>query len=388
MFFPFVFLFIGFTFGQIASVVFGNGIRVSLLDISIIFFLTVAAFQKRFSSRAIKKYVYFFGPFLAVGLLSLLVNSFKLTTIQFSISLLFFIRFFVYSLLIISVTQKNKHLVLEGLFLAGVTVAILGLLQYFLYPNLRNLSYLGWDPHEFRLFSTLLDPNFTGIILVATFWLGVYLLLIKKIQKVAWSLLLCIIIGALLLTYSRGAYVAFTASTLGAIVILKQWKWLLLFPIGLLFLVLLPRPSGEGVNLLRTISTQARLDNATVGWQLFLKSPVIGQGFDAVRFIRTDLVINESGSLSNASNGFQNSYVFILVTTGIVGLFGYFLLWKRLFSKSIQSFKKKELQSTKLLLVTSLVAVGTHSLFDNSLFYPYVMVWLWLLFGTFVTDYI
>ena len=189
--------------------------------------------------------------------------------------------------------------------------------------------------------------------------------------------------GGLLLTYSRGAYIAFGTSAIAAIILLKQWKWLSLFPVAAVILFLLPRPGGEGINLLRTISVVGRLENNQAAVQLFLRSPVIGYGFDTIRYIRADSVNSLNGLLSNASAGFQNSYLFILVTTGIIGLIAYGLLWWRLFISGLENVKKSESKLTRLILTTSFVAVATHAFFDNSLFYTYVMMWLWVLFGSF-----
>ena len=112
---------------------------------------------------------------------------------------------------------------LRGLYGVGIGFGILGLMQFFLYPDLRNLMYLGWDPHYYRLFSTLLDPNFVGIILVLTLILGCGLW--KKKQK-NFFLMIGQLIGfvSLLLTYSRSSYVSFAMAVVCLAAWTKQWK--------------------------------------------------------------------------------------------------------------------------------------------------------------------
>ncbi|MEK7165552.1 MAG: O-antigen ligase family protein, partial [Patescibacteria group bacterium] len=134
----------------------------------------------------------------------------------------------------------------------------------------------------------------------------------------------------------------------------------------------LPRPSGEGVRLERIISVESRITNSQEAMNLFLKSPIIGVGFDTLRYVRekTEIVAG-STQVSHSGAGFHNSYFFILATTGIAGLLSYFWIWRKLF----ESTHEKE-----ILLIT-LTAVAVHSFFDNSLFYPWVMMWLWIVTG-------
>ena len=82
---------------------------------------------------------------------------------------------------------------------------------------------------------------------------------------------------------------------------------------------------------------------------------------------------------SNAAAGLDNSLLFVTATTGIVGLAAYvFLLGKAVFV----SFRRlRTLKPLNALLTATLIAIIVHSMFNNSLFYPWVMIWLWLLFA-------
>ena len=67
----------------------------------------------------------------------------------------------------------------------------------FVYPDLRNLWYLGWDPHYYRVFATLLDPNYVGILLVLTIFVWIYIWVNNKKLRI-WFVPLFMIAGAAL----------------------------------------------------------------------------------------------------------------------------------------------------------------------------------------------
>ena len=377
---PFLFFLFAFVGGQIFSVSFGSGVRVSLLDIAVAVFVFVNVIRMNIQPVQVKMWLKSFGPFIAVALLSLILHLFTLPLRDLTISSLYLIRFGLYAAIVLVISgesKANKQRYLIGLWSGGVAIGLLGLMQYFLYPNLRNLAYLGWDPHEFRLFSTLLDPNFAAIILVLTLILSTQMIqhkntLWRKFVIVASGL--CLV--ALLLTYSRGGYLAFGGALIYWALLNKKIKEMLL--VGLFFgsaLLILPRPGGEGVNLLRTMSIGSRLKNSQEAIEIFAKSPIIGVGFDTLRFIRgqTEIVVG-TGELSHSGAGFHNSFLFILATTGIIGLLSYVWLWKSVLR---EAYKSGQIE----LIILSLVAVSVHSLFDNSLFFPAAMLWLWVIAG-------
>jgi O-antigen ligase len=372
-----ILLAIGFVGGQLLTISVSSVIRVSFLDLAVL--MLVGTWLVRHSEKkALQNYVYLFGPFIGVVILGLLISLLKLSPEEVVLSSLYAVRFIIYSLLFcVGSTYAKKIHPLYVLWIGGFSLSLIGLAQYFLYPNLRNLSYLGWDPHQYRIFSTLLDPNFLGIILVLTLILSAHLLQHKNTPLRNFVIVasgLCFM--SLLLTYSRGSYVAF-------VVILTIWtirrrKFLVLVFTHLVFvgiLFLLPKPGGEGVDLLRFMSVQSRLLNNNEAWNLFLRSPVIGHGFDTLPFVRQ---FNDMALINRSAAGFHNSYLFILATTGLFGFIAYLWLWKQILSRSTGLLGE--------IMRYSILAVGIHALFDNSLFYPWVMVWLWLLAGVVTTS--
>ena len=98
----------------------------------------------------------------------------------------------------------------KKLMVSGAIFIVFGYIQYLFYSNLRNLYYLGWDDHLYRLFSTFLDPNFAGIFLVLILLLTVqYFFLERKTKiKIVIAMFSVLALIALYLTYSRSAFIS------------------------------------------------------------------------------------------------------------------------------------------------------------------------------------
>ena len=284
--------------------------------------------------------------FVSACLLSLIVNIFRFGFPQILFSSLYLVRWLAYACLL-PIYQHEKIDLKPLLKYLCLALAVLGLLQYLLIPDTRFLAVLNWDDHYYRLISTVFDPNYLGLIFV----LGLVLFNLKILP----SLILLI---ALLFTYSRSSYLALIVVGFYLALIKKKFKIFIFAFFALIFaLYLLPRPGGEGVKLERWFSVESRLGNYREGFGLWQKSPVSGLGFNTLRYFRND-------PISHAAAGLDNSFLFVLATTGIIGLLTYLNLLKSLWQ-------------TSLLLKLSLVAILVHSLFQNSLFYPLIMIWLW-----------
>lgn len=276
-------------------------------------------------------------------------------------------RFLGYSLLLVALLRLLKPGVHHTwLLIIGLSITVTGLGQYFFYPDLRFLGQ-GWDPHYYRLTGTLLDPGFTGLLLVFTvIYISIHPPRSQVLSWMAWSIAFL----ALVLTYSRASYLALIAAQ--AYLSLRYRSvvavLLILASLGLAYLAL-PRPAGEGGNLARTSTIQARLANWRTSLQLFAGHPVIGVGFNLFRYAQREagFLPGDTWYLNHAGAGADMSLLFVAATTGVVGLisYGYFLY--RLFLLP------------SLLLRTSLMALMTHSFFLNSLFFPPVLFWLGLL---------
>jgi hypothetical protein len=230
-------------------------------------------------------------------------------------------------------------------------------LQYFLYPNLRNLIYLGWDPHLFRIFGVFFDTS-----IASTIFGVIIIFLILNYKKFTFSvfsrvLLLISYIVLGLLTYSRGFYISILTTLFVYFIFSKKLKALivvlLIFSFGLL---VLPRPFGEGVNLLRTYSIESRIKDYDEGILEWKSSPVFGIGYNHLKSIRSKNYIIPSHSAS----AYQSSFLTILVTSGLIGLIAFMLALKRLwfFNPNAKFY---------------MIFLSVFSLMDNILLHPYIL---------------
>jgi len=304
---------------------------------------------------------------------------------------LYLLRFTCYSSLIFIIVSCNRKFIDSlnyKLIAAGTIFSIFGYIQFFFYPNLRNLQYEGWDIHLYRLFSTLFDPNFAGVFLVLAF-----LLLVSNIVAILGSkiknsfnlaficLCLIIVLGSIYLTYSRSALLALLAGIVVFFVLTKKTK--LLFPLVIVLFVLLFVFSNfkiEGLNPFRINSSMARIGPAQETLSIFAENPILGVGFNAFRYAqirygyRHGTVIYES----TADAGSDNSYLFILATTGILGFAAYLKFSLEVIKELKDKLMMKQVSSAG---IPSYAAVMVSALFINALFYPVIIAWIFILTG-------
>lgn len=362
-----------FTFGEIIRLDFGNGIFIKPLDIGVglvVFLWLISKFMKR--ERIKQKYIYipvlFFAGF---GFFSLLINHSNLNINQFFISLMYLIRWVVYAgifFVVLDFDKNYKKLTSKLLIIFGSAVVVLGYIQYFFYSNLRNLFYLGWDEHMYRMFSVFLDPNFAGAFFVLFFLFLADIFLKKKSLMI--GLLAFLTLGAVFLTFSRSALIMLIVSS-GALFVLQKKKiWiLLLLLITFVTLAISSRYFNiENINLFRVVSSQARLETAKNAVSIISENSLIGVGFNSYRYAQFRHGFrNESNIISHADASPDNSFLFVLATTGIVGFILYLFLWFRL------------IKISSILASASILGVFVSSMFINSLFYPFIMLWLWII---------
>lgn len=332
-----------FPFGQIVKIG-----QINPIDV-VVGLGAITAILKRY------KYPKYFDTFLLVTIFSYLLSIFVIKDFRVAVGFLYLVRFAAYLYFYIFLRSFNdKKLWLNSLLSLSVFSALFGWFQYFIYPDLTSLKYIGWDDHLYRLAGTFLDPGFTSLIIV----FGAIIAFIKKKY-----LLFAFFIITLAFTYSRAGYLTFAVSLFVASLIFKKFKIFMISMVCFLSIVfLLPKPAGQGVNLARTYSIYSRIENYKETLAIFKKSPVLGVGFN-------NLCIYKGSGYSHSCSGSDSSLLLILATTGIVG----FMIFIGSVLRMISNLKKGFYTKTFLVILS---AVFVHSFFVNSLFYPWVMGYL------------
>lgn len=357
-----VLLLIVFPFGQLGRInIWGSELVLHLNDLIVgafVFFWTVT--QRKIPLT--KPIIILVG----VMFLSLLVNLSRLSFSQILVSALYPLRFLAFASLYFIVkdlSQTDKKFLHVGLILSVLVATIIGLAQYILMPDVSFLKAVAWDDHYYRLVLPFFDPGFTGAILV----LGMLLIynVQLKINNYTKIFALCAVFVALMLTYSRASYLMYLVS----FAVVSWYKktlniFLIALIIFLIALPLLPKSTGEGTKLERENSIFARVNNWKESIAIWQTKPLLGVGYNAYRYSRGE--INPD---SHSGAGADSSVLLILATTGIVGLLAYLYLFKTLIL----------LNQKNVIVIASLAGIFVHSWFNNTLFYPWVMEWLWIL---------
>ena len=348
-------LVLAFFFGQLFRLNFGN-IAFPTIDIFIVLFSLLNLFEHR---RQLKPQNKYFSWFILFSAISLLINLVYFRY-PFLKPLFYFIR--LTSLLSLLIYPPKINQKIKYLFVLSLTANIIfGLIQYFVWPDFTFFNSLNWDPHLSRLVSTFFDPTFTGLIYLMFL---LYIFINQKLfPRFTYYVLLFATYLALALTYSRSSLLSLFVAALFLALKLKQKKNFYINSLVLILTIsILPRPPGEGTKLERTSSIMAKIVNYQEGFSTFTSSPLIGHGYNNLFFVR-----NITNTDSHANSGFDGSLITILTTTGIIGLSLFVLGLNRLYNQS------------NLLKQSLLIVILVHSLFANSLLYPWTLIFFVLI---------
>lgn len=330
-------------FGHFLDLTIGDN-RLPALDLIIflIFTFSLPVFIRNFSSIKKDRLFWPLAYFFLAAALSLFVRLPELGILALTKPAYYLIRLISYLSLYYTFKFFPLKKYSQYIFVSILVFTLSGLLQYVISPNMSFIKFIGLDDHYYRLIGTFLDPNFTGAVLGS---LAIFLLSSGLIYP---GLFLLIPLG---LTFSRASYLSFLIPLF--IYALLRKKYLILaipFILGVIIL-LSPKPFGEGVNLLRTFSIYSRVGSITQGLELFTQRPLTGWGYNTL--------ITDTGRV-----GIDNSFAYILATTGIIGFAAFLNLLLRIFEKRPLTFK------------LALLSIILHSLFNNTFFYPWILAFV------------
>lgn len=267
------------------------------------------------------------------------------------VPLLYTLRLLAYFALYLVIKKSKIHIPPNIFVLSGIATLAIGLIQYLLLPDMRIFQYLGWDDHLNRLTLPHFDPTFTAVMLSLFLLYYLQRFSIFHIPVLFFSTL------GILLTYSRSVWLSLTITLF---VVFRPKKYLLfLIPLLLIAIFLLPKRFGEGTNLLRTYSIESRFSSDLEYVRKYNYSLLIGRG------LNTLMLDSGAGERPNHATGPNNSYLYILATTGLLGLIGWVVIWRDLYWSS----------RYKPMLLFFFLA----SLFNNVMFYPFALLWVLLL---------
>lgn len=350
-----------FLLGQVGRLSFNQQeINVYLYEIPYFIWIVHSLFKQRTKLKLPKAAIGLIGILLA----TFLFGIFSVSAYENAVSLMYLVRHSLYlvgfSLTIQHFLKKTISPIYLNVFFS--LVGVIGMIQYFFYNNLRNLQYLGWDPHLSRVFGQFLDTSLAGAIYGLIL---IFILFNRKLFSMAVTVLyaICYMLSGLF-TYSRGFLVSLLITAIGySLVIKRNLKTILITLVAVaLFVVLSPKPFGEGVNLFRTSTIESRVTDYEQGFKLWQKSPIVGVGYNRIRYFKPAIDSEPLGK-NHAGASFHSSFLIMLVSAGIFGL-GAFAYWLWTVGK-MGNFA-----------MISAVFLGVYSIFDNILLHPFIL-FLW-----------
>ncbi len=316
-----------------------------LLTLVVVFILFIIKGWNYFLNRLKKNSL--IGLILGYFFISFFLDIKNYSLNENLISFLYFLRLVFYFLIYVYLKINFEVFIIS---LSGL-IFIISLTQYFFYPDLRNLLYLGWDPHLYRMFGSYFDPY----VATAIYNLIFFIFLFNKNLKFRRFFLISYFIF-IFLTFSRFGISSFLITLVIYLLKNKQFKKIVFLMIcSVLLLLYIPKPFGEGVNLLRFFSIESRLMDYKQGLSFWLKKPVFGYGYNRIRYLKNDLI-------SHSGASFHSSYLMILVTGGFVGFF----LVSYGFYKYLKEIKDKKTFFYFLF-------VSLYSLADNVFLHPFIL---------------
>ena len=289
-------------------------------------------------------------------------------------------------------TEEDRRGFLRGMFLSFVCILIYGIFQFLDMSDMADeAAARGWiDAKRFpllyrRMFSTLGNPNlYAGYLLVAIGMITSFFLFMKRRAVRAWlgvfglAAVLC-----LLLTYSRGAWVAFFAmiAVLATVYDKRLWLIFLVVPVVLFFYQgqiterFLSIFSGKDTS----IALRFALWEVTVAMIQEHLLTGIGWGIYFATYPWYNFYIQDPTVLIYHAH---NMYLSVTAEVGIPGAIGFFwfyfghaVLAFRLYRKSADSFSR----SVGLGLFLGIVGLAVYGLGDHVLFSRALSLVFWSL---------
>lgn len=374
-------LFLGLTAGQLWKFPSGWSGGLTLLDFAVITLNLWVIWKIRFRLKSPPFWTQAGLIFILIAVISLLLTPLRLTSEEYFNSAAYPVRFFLYLLLgwclnqgVFPGLKKQIYLVLT---ISGLALAILGLFQLVLMPNLQELAKEGWDPHYFRTVSTLLDPNFLGGYLILTLILLTGR--IKVIQPRMFVPIFIVIYLAGVTTFSRSVTLMFLTSFLTLSFFYQSIRLLILtaflmLGFGLGFLVY-EQTIANPRHIDRQQSAQYRLSSWQMGLRMFQERPIIGIGFNAYRYALRELKLAPKEFIqSRGSSASDSSLLFVAATTGIIGLFSYLIFLFLILYTALKNYLSGNRWG--LIWLAGTLGIIVQSFFINNLFYPWFLLWI------------
>jgi len=281
------------------------------------------------------------------------------------------------------------------LFSVALILAGLGFIQLILVPSLPvtheswfsqvllGYSRGGWDPHQNRLFSSWLDPNFLGgffVIIIGLVFARLNYFFSDK-DKVGFSPILIAIpvYVALVLTKSRASFLSLVVVTLAFFFLAKAKRLVVPVISGIIAMLILFPAFSSRIFVVPTEDPTVALRTHALSQAVghLQRYPVFGIGYNAYG---TEQIVsgNVNDIAINSLAGTDNFLLMFLATTGVWG----FVILMTVTSVLVSKLLERRTDEANFGALLSLVALIVHAQFIQSFTYIHLLLPLVLIMGS------
>jgi putative inorganic carbon (HCO3(-)) transporter len=264
---------------------------------------------------------WFILAFVVAGVVSLLVSPDKKAALGIFKAFIFEPVLFFYATRL--VLKKNSDLTtpLNLLFLSAIIVSVFGIIQYTTFIKLP-LQFWGTGAEVERITSVFDYPNALSLYLapLCSFFFAAFVFGGRVLNRKNLFIGLVIMVTALTLTFSRGAWLGFGITALVILGLKYPIKRIAAVAVLLILLVMaVPQTRSRIILIARDPSSSAHLDLMSAGLKKIEQSPIVGNGLFG---FRTTLVEQRfDGEILNYPH---NIFFNFWVEMGLLGLLSFF----------------------------------------------------------------
>jgi len=324
--------------------------------------------------------------FLSLAFISIIFSINKFTSISETIRLSSILLIFLASYLVIN-NNKDLSLFIKTIIASAITPALFAFYQF---VTNRGITIPEEGVYN-RIFGTFSHPNLFAFYLLIPLSLCFIVFLVsnkKKVQIALYGLLSVFLVLALILTYTRGAWISFIIITL----ILGAIRFRLFLVVIVLSIILSYFGIGEVKN--RTQEIVNNNEYSSVQWRINLwkdsvryiaEKPLIGHGAGTAK----DLIFMKRGNRFGSTHP-HNDYLKIGLEMGVLGVLSYLFLLGNILLKLLTIYKKETRLNLKILVLVVLVlsfSIFIASFGDNIIRNTALQWSFWALIGGLLSVY-
>ncbi|MBI1869766.1 MAG: O-antigen ligase family protein [Chlamydiae bacterium] len=309
-----------------------------------------------------------FGPLLSfacVGILSLIHCEFLMKGFKEWVNLAEYLLITCIAFEQFSREKRLMFLLVQIIFWSSFVIALDGLVQFYLGHDLIRMKEPQVFQNVFRLTASFNHPNSLGIYLAMV----IPIVLAACTEKFKWIyvVLLGLLLGVLILTYSRGSWLALAMAWILYALIKDKRLLIPMVILGIVLIYFLPEvllQRMKDVFNFKNVTTQMRWTTWHEAFNLYLKKPWMGYGL-------------KSFSLVLKKGYVHNCFLQILVEMGVAGFISFIWILAVFFKKTLSSKNPNYVVG----IGCSVVAFTLHAATDTDLYSIPIATFFWFLLG-------